>query len=170
MKRVYIGLLSITVLFGCTRNKAMNSFRDEFPDYREELEMLDMEIIKGKWINDYVFLNNDTSKYLFLSYFVSKTDNHKKGDVGFGKFITRQVRDSVIEVKAFDRSRKLIYSYNRVGDYYYNISGKYTFYFRHKRNLLTRCQRLYFLENEDSIMNNLVDEIPVFDSECNIIE
>lgn len=162
MRSLIVIIICIT-FFGCINNKINKEFATLYPNYNLK-QFSNSENNRGEWWFDYFFYNNDTSEYLTFTVCVKSTENNNEGDIIFNEYVIRERINDTIYIQAFGKNRNLLYAYKRLNEEYYFISGKYFFYYKYKHSELSKNQREYFEINEDSIVINLVNEIPLDDA------
>ncbi|PKP10469.1 MAG: hypothetical protein CVU09_07425 [Bacteroidetes bacterium HGW-Bacteroidetes-4] len=162
MRSLIVIIIYIT-FFGCINNKVNKEFATLYPNYILK-QFSNSEYNRGEWWIDYFYYNIDTSEYLTFAVCVQATENHNEGDVIFNEYVIKEKICDTIYIQSFDENKNLLYSYKRLNDEYYFISGKYFFYYKYKHGELSKNQREYFERNEDSIVSNIVNEIPLDDA------
>ncbi len=171
MEKVYLEKIVLFLFMAffstsCTDHKKIFSkFEEKYNSFELDSFIL-FESTKFQNFIDYDLTMADSNKILSFTYIIKDYEDVKKGNIYFDNYQEKKRENDTIYVSAFDENRKLLYSFKHNENRYVPtedaifIKGKYYYYYTYLRGRLDHFQRAYFESNQDSITNNLVNEIP----------
>jgi len=167
VKRKIVIIAILISIFSCKNSdKNIEKFKKEYP----KIHIENYNVI-WKWESDR-FIHYEMADTVegyskeFVAFFVLKEDikKGKKGDVVLSEYIKTEMKDGVIISETqYDKNIDTLYSFYSENDSIKFKRGRFYYYFSKEKKKLTEKQIDYFLEYQDSIVRNGINEIPLFD-------
>lgn len=167
--KVGIFLLLAFCFYSCVNHKRVyEKFEQMYPVYNLD-NFVNRKLFKYETDIDYTLTTADSSKIIFFVYFHKGNINMPKGSILFIDYQEKEIIGDTIFVSAFDKNKKLLYSYKHTENRYSPakdaifFKGRYYYYYKYYFAQLNDYQKKFYDEHKDSIINNHVNEIPQFE-------
>lgn len=164
MNKLLFLLATIVLLISCNRNKI---YIDNFHNKYDQIEIDSFEIYAtyGNVQNvtfEMEWLSGNRREH--LNFFGLKKDfnKHKKGEVVFLSLIRKTFLDSITCEVGYNEKRDTLYVLYRKNKNDSIIQGAYYYKYKYDYSSLSKEQRLFFENNNDSIIKNRINSIPNF--------